>query len=171
MVRLRLALPLLRSLLRNWRAEISLAGLRPWSLCDPAAQVPAVLRRVRGCASDSVHRPSGGYFSCLAETGATALNVQKTGDSMVQFWMVVDMPLVANDRAVVQTVLKTVVFRRCSTLTVWSMSVAVHRRFGRPCEHAATVSRHWRCSDSVHRQSQRTFQLLQRRVRFQRGWR
>ena len=46
-------------------------GLRFWSKCDHAAQVPAVLRRVRGCASDSVHRQSGGYFSCFTETGLT----------------------------------------------------------------------------------------------------
>ena len=37
--------------------------------CDHAAPVPAVLRRVRGGASDSVLRQSGG-FSCFTETGA-----------------------------------------------------------------------------------------------------
>ena len=101
-------------------------------LCDPAAQVPAVLRRVRGCASASILRQSGGYYSCFTETGLTVQTVQKTGDSMVQLDGCRHAHWCANDRAMVQTVVKTVVFRRCSTLTGWSMSVAVHRRFGRP---------------------------------------
>ena len=52
-----------------------------WQLgrpCDHAAPVPAVLHRVRGGASDSVLRQSGG-FSCFTETGLTVPTVQKTG--------------------------------------------------------------------------------------------
>ena len=64
---------------------------------------------------------------------------------------------------------KTVVFRRFSVLTRRSMSVAVHRRFGRPCVYAATAClATGGATDSVHRRSQRTIQLQQRRIRFQR---
>ena len=45
-------------------------------LCNYAAQVPAVLRRVLQGASASVHRQSGGYFSCFTETGLTVQIVQ-----------------------------------------------------------------------------------------------
>ena len=38
-------------------------------LCDHAAHVPAVHRRVLQGASASVHRQSGGYFGCVTETG------------------------------------------------------------------------------------------------------
>ena len=73
--------------------------------------------------------------------------VQKTGDSMVQFW---DgrrhARWCANDRAMVKTVQKTVAFRRCSTLTRWSMSLLLQFiEVLRPCDYAATVSRNWRC--------------------------
>ena len=44
------------------------AELRRGRLCDHLRQAPAVLRRVRGGASDSVLRQSGG-FSCFTETG------------------------------------------------------------------------------------------------------
>ena len=54
-------------------------------LCTYAAQVPAVLRRVLQGASASVHRQSGGFFSCFTETGFTVQTVQ-TGDSTVQFF-------------------------------------------------------------------------------------
>ena len=38
-------------------------------LCDHAAHVPPVHRRVLQGASASVHRQSGGYFGCVTETG------------------------------------------------------------------------------------------------------
>ena len=80
--------------------------------------------------------------------GCTVLTVQKTGDSVVQFWMVVDMPLVCQRQG-------------CGSDSTENCGVPQVQHSDRVVE---------RCSDSVHRQSQRTFQLLQRRVRFQRGW-
>ena len=90
----------------------------------------AVLRRVRGGASASIHRQSGGYFSCSTETGFTVQTVPntvqtvpKTGDSMVHFWMVVDMHVAVQMTRLWSRQCKTAVFRSCSSLTRLSMSL------------------------------------------------
>ena len=98
------------------------------SPCDHAAQVPAVLRRVLQGASASVHRQSGGYFSCLTDTGFTVQTVPKTGDYMVQFWEGRrHARCCANDRVVVQTVQNCFVPQlHCSDKVVDVNAVAVH---------------------------------------------
>ena len=58
----------------------------------------------------------------------------------MQFLDSCDMPWCATDRAVVQTVQKTVVFRKYSTLTGWSMLQFIDK-VGRPRDLAATSSR------------------------------
>ena len=62
--------------------------------------------------------------SVAIETGFTVQTVAQTGDSMVQFWMVVDMH-VANDRFVVQTVQNCGV-PQCPDKVVGVPAVAVH---------------------------------------------
>ena len=63
---------------------------------------------------------------------------------MVQFWLVVDMPDGVQTTGFGQTVQKTVVQQLHSSDKVVDVpAVAVHRRFGRPCDSAATVSRNW----------------------------
>ena len=135
------------------------------------AQVPAVLRRVLQGASASVHRQSVGYFSCFTETGLTVQTVQKTGDSMVQFWEGRrHARCCANDRVMVQTVQNFGVPQlHCSDKFVDVPAVAVHRRLDVPVIMQRRSLAVGEASDSAHRRSQRTIQLQQRRIRFQRG--
>ena len=66
--------------------------------------------------------------SVAIETGFTVQTVAQTGDSMVQFWMVVDMH-VANDRFMVQTVQNWGVPQlQCPDKVVDLPAVAVHRQ-------------------------------------------
>ena len=64
-------------------------------LCDHAAPVPAVLRRLRGGASASVHRQYGGFPVASQRQGCTVQTVQKTVEFLlVQLLDKVDMPVV-----------------------------------------------------------------------------
>ena len=58
-------------------------------------------------------------------------------------------------------------FRQCRKL--WLPQVQCSDKVGRPCDFAATAClATGGATDSVHRRSQRTIQLQQRRTRFQR---
>ena len=77
----------------------------------------------------------------------------------------------ANDRIWSDTAEK-LWFRSCILLTSGRCHCCCSSstRCGRPCDLAATCLAVG-ASDSAHRRSQRTIQLQQRRIRFQRGWR
>ena len=104
-------------------------GLRSWSPFDHAAQVPAVFLRVRGCASDSVHRPSGGCFSCLAETVPQCILCRRLEIPWCSSGKDADMPVCAQ-RQGVQTAQKTVLVSQPQFIDVGSIR----------CELAATSS-------------------------------
>ena len=75
------------------------------------------------------------------------------------------LPLVYNDRCLVSECTKLRRSRSCSTSdkVVDVPAGAVHRRFSRPCDHAATL---YSCSasDSIHRPESWTVQLVQQRM-------
>ena len=85
------------------------------------------------------------------ETGLTMQTVQKTRDSMVQFWATTGL---CSDSA------ENCGFHMCSALTRLDVPVIMQRR-------SLAVGG---AADSAHRRSQRTSQLQQRRMRFQCGW-
>ena len=66
-------------------------------------------------------------MACILLVGLTVQTVQKTGDSTVQFWMVVDMPVGAQTTGLW--------FRQCRKL--WLPQVQCSDKVGRPCEGAS----------------------------------
>ena len=71
--------------------------------------------------------------SVASQRGLTVQTVQKTGDSMVQFWMVVDMPVGVQTTGFGQTVQETVAPQlHSSDKVVDAPAVAVHRRLDVP---------------------------------------
>ena len=66
---------------------------------------------------------SGGYFSCYCDRVHSA-----DGDSMVQFWMVVDVHVAVQMTGLWFRQCITAVFRSCGALSRLSMSFAVHRQ-------------------------------------------
>ena len=73
-------------------------------------------------------------------TGLTVQTVQKTGDSPgAVLWMMSTCTLLCNRQGYGSDRAKLWCFAVAVHLTRWSMSVAVHRRYGSPCDHAATV--------------------------------
>ena len=60
--------------------------------------------------------------------GFTVQTIAQTGDSMVQFWMVVDMARCCAMTGLWFRQCITAVFRSCGALSRLSMSVAVHRQ-------------------------------------------
>ena len=64
----------------------------------------------------------------LLKSGITVQTVAQTGDSMVQFWMVVDMHVAVQMTGLWFRQCITAVFRSCGALSRLSMSFAVHRQ-------------------------------------------
>ena len=117
----------------SWAICCSCCSLECWTLLlEPLADSPFAVFRVslggfwRG-ASASVHRRVV-VSSVAIVMGFTVQTVAQTGDSMVQFWMVVDMHVAVQMTGLWFRQCITAVFRSCGALSRLSMSFAVHRQ-------------------------------------------
>ena len=105
-------------------------GLRRGRLCDHAAPGPAVLRRVRGGASASVHRQYGGFQLLHRDRDAQCKLCRRPSSfSWCSSWTRWTCPLLYNDRCVGLTVQKTVEVPQLQYFDrVVDVPAAVHRQ-------------------------------------------
>ena len=105
-------------------------GLRRGRLCDHAAPGPAVLRRVRGGASASVHRQYGGFQLLHRDRDALCKLCRRPSSfSWCSSWTRWTCPLLYNDRCVGLTVQKSVEVPQLQYFDrVVDVPAAVHRQ-------------------------------------------